>query len=294
MKILYVARHTCGLNDDEGAIGYALEKLGHIVHRIQQDSGYLASQIPDADFCLFHHWEDLNQIGRVEIPKVFWCFDLINYQDNELGSRNKNRIAWITKITDASDLGFCTDGDWVRQDTTGKLIQLLQGADERRMRMPNRVDQDVPLLLTGAGRGGERRQRFVDDMRNIYGESLTHIESGIYQEKLASLIERSEVVLAPDAPATDHYWSNRVYMTLGFGGFLLHPYCEDLTHHYTSGREIVYYKNRQELDQLIDHYQGQPEERWEIQSRAFERTAAEHTYRHRCEVLMEEVQKRIL
>jgi len=54
LKILYVARHTCGLNDDEGAITYGLESLGHTVIKIQQDLGFEAQAIRDVDFCLFH------------------------------------------------------------------------------------------------------------------------------------------------------------------------------------------------------------------------------------------------
>ena len=295
MNILYVARHTCGLNDDEGAIRYGLEKLGHTVIVCDESNGPGAHTI-DADFCLFHSWSKLSDIAAVKIPKVFWYFDLVDYSiDIKLGHRNTQRANWIKQVTSVSDLGFCTDGDWVKQDRTGKLRHLMQGADERVVGMwKEQLPPVKDLLFTGTRTGGKGRQNFVDFMRNTYPNSFHHVEKGVYQEKLSKLIKQSKIVLAPDHPVTNLYWSNRVYTTLGFGGFLLHPYCRLLTHHYTHGQEIVFYKSMEELQELISHYLDHPEERLRIQEAALERTKNNHTYTHRCQTLVEEVQRRIL
>ena len=51
MKIVYVAKHHSGDNDDEGAICYALEALGHEVVRFRENEGDRAIE-EDGDFML--------------------------------------------------------------------------------------------------------------------------------------------------------------------------------------------------------------------------------------------------
>lgn len=299
MNIVYVAKHDSGGNDDEGAIHYALESLGHKVQRVREVMGHKAPNV-EGDVCLFHKWEDVASIRRMPCPKVFWYFDLVEYEDPTLAKRNANRVAWMRRIVPAVDLGFCTDGDWVNKDQSGKLLRLLQGADVRYAGRGEGQDIDCdppintpPILLTGIRNGGRLRSSFVDEMAITYGTSFQNVTHGIHQQSLADLIARSRFIVAPDGPVTDHYWSNRVYNTLGFGGFLLHPYCATLTQHYHHGREIVYYANRRELHELIKQYWNAPEERLRIAMGGLDRTLREHTYTHRCRQLMNIIRERL-
>src|SRR5258705_108551 len=130
MRILYVAKHDAKGNCDEEAISHALEQLGHIVIKLHERDGSSTFNHV-ADFMLCHHWRNLDELRRIKIPKVFWCFDLIDSKDPTIAKRDLERINWITQMTNACDLGFMTDGDWVGKDKTGKLLWLMQGADER-------------------------------------------------------------------------------------------------------------------------------------------------------------------
>lgn len=305
MRILYVAKHDqVRSNDDEGAITDALTKLGHDVQRVREKYGSTAHKV-DADFCLFHHWNDFAALKRVKCPKVFWCFDLIDARDPTLVTRSKTRIAWIREATSLVSLGFCTDGDWVAGDNTRKLHQLMQGADQRyvgKFKVNDEIDVSsnrksgvarMPLLFTGIAKGGTKRQSFVDEMLLRYGCMFSHYSGGKHGHILAELIASASIVLAPDAPITDHYWSNRVYLTLGYGGFLLHPYCNGLWQHYDD-TELAYYRSRAELHELITYFLERPDVATRRSAAGLARTIRDHTYVNRCAELCKIVESRLL
>jgi len=294
MRIAYVAKHDSGGNDDEGAITYALEQLGHEVIRIQERRGHLVvNYLPD--FVLFHKWFDQDTLRKLRCPRVFWYFDLVHHRDQVLRQRCIGRIHWMNCITPLVDLGFCTDGDWVAHDHSGKLVHLPQGADARIIGQAciNPTTPTGTILFTGIRSGGRTRTTFVDEMRYSYRDRFIHITNGAYRLSLASAIASSDIVVAPDGPVTNLYWSNRVYMALGFGAFMLHPYCSKLTEHYEHFKEIVYYETRIELHDLIDRFTSVPLVRQAIAKDALDRTAKEHTYTHRCQQLIEVVKERL-
>lgn len=287
MKIAYIANHGCGGNDDEGAIAYALRELGHDVLEIRK-----SKYAHDSDLILFHH--DAIQEKRIlnRIPKVFWWFDLVNCDDSTLHRRCHSRMQWMEEMTSVVDLGFMSDGDWVHKDKTGKLVHLFQGADSRIAK--NYIKQRSPsILFTGISHGGGiKRESWVNEMRETYGYRFVH-KRNVYREDLRFLVSKAQVMVAPDFPVTDLYWSNRVFMALGFGAFMIHPYCAGLARLYEHGREIVFYDSRDEMHRLIKHYIAHPSECEPIRQAGFERTMAEHTYLHRCRELLGVVKERL-
>jgi len=293
MRIVYVAKHGQPDNDDEGAIAHGIRQLGHDVICLSEVGKARKILQTEGDFLLFHKWEDIETLQRVTIPKVFWYFDLVNYPDPVIQHRNQIRMQWMNSVVPLVDLGFCTDGDWVNQDDSGKLIRLMQGADSRVTGRGTKLGPYHPILFTGIRKGGKGRTEFVDNMKETYDKKFLHVEQGLHQRELADLIASTKIVVAPDAPVTDHYWSNRVYMMLGYGAFLLHPYCRTLAKHYTHGTDIIFYFDRNGLHRLIKHYLEFPENTLMIQQAALKRTLAEHTYTHRCEDLIRTVKERI-
>lgn len=286
-RILFVANHSAGGNDDEGAITHALTQLGHEVLCLPESRAQSAPAI-DADLCLFVKWSDRETISRLSCPAVFWWFDLVAWHhDITLRSRSRARVEWMRSTLPLVALGFLSDGDYALRQP-GKLHWLPQGADERVAGRGVPRPGGPEILFTGISRaGGRERQSFVDDLRTRYGRRFEHVERGVYRESLRDLIASAKVVVAPDSPATDRYWSNRVWNALGFGAFLLHPRCERLTECYQDGREIVLYGSREELFRLIDFYLDRPDERAAISEAGLQRTLDEHTYRHRARRLIE-------
>jgi len=295
MKILYVANHGAGGNDEEGAIAHALRSLGHDVTALSERKGHRVARLR-ADLLLFHHWQDYSALCSTQMPKVFWTFDRIEWpNDPELERRNQRRCEWIDRITELADVGFMTDGDWVAKDRTNKLCWLPQAADSRVVgRGVDCIRSQSPMILfTGSSTGcGKGRASWAVEMRRRWGELFVECR-GVHGRDLADIIAAAAVVVAPDVPATAHYWSNRVYLTAGFGGFLLHPYCERLTDGYEGGREVVYYHSRRELHALLDHWIVRGKERAEVAAAALTRTLRDHTYERRCERLVAIAKERL-
>ena len=306
-KILYLARHrNPATAEDEAAIGHALESLGHEVIRL--DEPYVSPKrrrVPvtinkiteadtqrPADFLLFHHYGDFGQLAKFPHPKCFWYFDRVTCDDPTLAGRSQVREAWLQQAMQTAGVGFCTDGDAVARHPD-RLVFLPQGCDERVAgRGAGHGAGDI--LFTGIARGGVGRESFVAEMRARYAQRFMHVERGFHGRDLANLVASHPIVVAPDAPVSDRYASNRVWLTLGYGGFLLHPWCDFLQGCYRDGKEIVYYRNRAELHAHIAYYLGNPEERQRIAQAGLQRTLAEHTYRHRAAKLIEVVRERLL
>ena len=96
MKIVYIAKHDSGHNDDEGAIAHAFRSLGHEVICVPEDQGRRAALHTGVDLWLAHKWNDQSGINRINTIKnrsggvlAFWYFDLVLFdpQDTSLNSR---------------------------------------------------------------------------------------------------------------------------------------------------------------------------------------------------------------
>lgn len=309
MRILYVAKHDSGGNDDEGAIAYALGQLGHEVVQVHE----FYNQIPLDDwaklnqefaFCLFHKWSNVDFIKRLKCPKAFWYFDLVDWPlDATLSSRCEARKRWMEEAIPLVDLGFCTDGDWVQRYNMGhctyeprsdrlyhKLHVLRQGADERIVGFGKAAERDLDVLFVGGVKGcGVQRESFVQQLRERYGNRFHWIDKGCYREGLRDLVARSKVVVCPDSPVTDKYWSNRVYVMAGFGACLLHSRVADRI---IPG--VLTYDDRQEMIGHIDDLLGAAEEhRKKASETVLEQVKQDHLYRHRCEELIRVVKEKL-
>lgn len=290
MKILYVATHGRGLNDDEGAIAHALRALGHEVVCVGEGEG-VRNRLPGitADFLLCHHWSDLDTLHAIPIPKVFWYFDRIDMGKPAFLPRTVSRRKHVAALTAACDLGFLTDGDQVAADTSGKLHWLPQGADGR-IAGRGTASESWDILYVGNRRG---REDFLAEMRGRWGRRFHWIPEGCYREQLRDAVASAKVVVAPDWPVSDRYWSNRVYVMLGFGAFLMHPYCATLQQHYQDRDHLVYYHSRTHLHDLINSYLTFPDARQALSSAALDHTISAHTYTQRCRDLVRIVRERL-
>lgn len=295
MRILYVAKHNSGGGDDEGAIAFALERLGHEVVLCHEDRAKAAGYVYKGrgfDFCLFHKWYDTYSLTTIDFPKVFWYFDLVDWpHDLTLSSRCEARKRWMAEVTPLVDLGFCTDGDWVTRDTTGKLRVLRQGADERVVGFGREQERAHDVLFVGGVKGcGVGRESFVRDLRKRYGGRFNWVERGVYREDLRDLVARSKVVVCPDSPVTDRYWSNRIYVMAGFGACLFHPRVEELV-----GQNLTLYDNREHLFALLEGHLETDNLQWLEPQRVkvLEMVKEKHLYRHRCEELVRIVKEQL-
>jgi hypothetical protein len=295
MKIVYIAKHNSGDNDDEGAISYALRELGHEVVCIQEND-VVRSIREDGDVVLVHKYENFSIMARMQPPIVTWDFDAVDIDDPQLKDRSRIRIELANNREKFSKLCLHTDGDWVDRNPD-KRVQLMQGADERYAGYGKPLESQPPIIFTGTVGHGERRSSHIESLKSHYGVRFAvtgeRPRSKVHGRALAHRLASAKIAIAPDGPNTHKYWSNRVYLTLGLGGFLIHPYCDRLLEHYDSD-ELVTYKTREELIELIDFYLQDNHFRELMRKRGHERTFKNHLYRHRCEVLVQLINERVL
>ncbi len=95
-------------------------------------------------------------------------------------------------------------------------------------------------------------------------------------------------IIVGDSVYSPNYWSNRVYETLGRGGFLLHPRVPGLEKEFEYYKHLVPYdiNDYDQIDGIIDHYLKADKEREEIQLAGHEHCKKLYTYKHRCKQLI--------
>lgn len=81
----------------------------------------------------------------------------------------------------------------------------------------------------------------------------------------------------------EHYWSDRVYETIGRGGFLIMPYIKGLEEEFVDGETIVFYEfgDWDGLKQKIDYYLEHPIERERIRLEGQDWVRQHATYTNR-------------
>jgi hypothetical protein len=312
MRVLFVARHASGDNDDEGAIAHALRALGHEVtclheRRMHRSGGpEVTSEAREHDLVLFLKWPNLDDIRAVSktTPCAYWHFDMIESVDGDptLAARSDHRIRWCNLVYPLVVAGFHTDGDWVDKVNNlpngGKLVHLYQGFDERAACTVSPAPGVPEVLFLGMVTHGQRRAGHVAHLRSTWGDRFGVMGEGgprrrYHGPELAALLAGAKVVVAPDGPGTDLYTSNRVFLTTGLGGFLIHPCCKSLYQHYTPGEHLQYYTSREHLDKLLEYYLDNPDSRDKLRLAGTARTTEANLYRHRVAALLTEVGRRL-
>lgn len=117
------------------------------------------------------------------------------------------------------------------------------------------------------------RNELVQWLYDTYPDDFTkfgHPQETIRNDRLNQLYANTKVVVGDSVCLDDfthtYYWSDRVYETIGRGGFLIHPYIKGLEEEFTDGETIVFYEygNFAQLKEKIDYYLTHDEEREKI------------------------------
>lgn len=313
MKILFIAKHGPIDNQDEDAVTYALTQLEHEVvcveenpRRRKESEKELESIALTCDFALGFKCPTISLLGNLPCPKVIWYFDKVgDGGDTSLTPRSKSRIAWFRDMLPYCRIAFITDGDFVASNPwdytrKGVIKQLMQGTDERFIGFgqypKDSIEQPPEIVFAGMVNHGQDRAAHIRHLQGRWNSHFGILGDGglgrrIHGRQLADYFSATKIVVSPQGPNTDRYWSNRVYLTTGLGGFLLHPYCDGLVDHYTPNKDLIYYHDWKELDDLIVYYLNNDTAREEMRQAGYERTIKDHLYRHRCQTLIKLVEE---
>lgn len=91
----------------------------------------------------------------------------------------------------------------------------------------------------------------------------------------------AKIMLGADITAeVDGYWSNRLWLTLGCGGFLLARYVRGMETYFENKRHLVWYHDEQECLSLSREYLAKPGERKQIALAGYHLVHQQHTFHH--------------
>jgi len=107
-----------------------------------------------------------------------------------------------------------------------------------------------------------------------------------YEEKAKAFL-CAKIVLNNLHPAEYHSVNARTFEACGVGAFQLVSWREGLNDVFKDGVEVVAYRNLREMHELIRFYLAAPEARTKIAAAARTRSAAEHTYAHRLQKILD-------
>ncbi len=133
------------------------------------------------------------------------------------------------------------------------------------------------------------RNQLLTWLKNTYKHRYTkygHPERTVRDLELNQLYVNSDVVVGDSLCLGfnhPYYWSDRVYETLGRGGFIIHPYIKGMEEEFTDGENIVFYEYMDfpGLKSKIDYYLSHEEDRERIRYNGHEFVKRNATYHNR-------------
>lgn len=145
----------------------------------------------------------------------------------------------------------------------------------------------------------EYRGQLLKFLKDTYGERYAKYgwpQETIRNDALNQLYADSKIAVGDSLCLSfDHpyYWSDRIYETLGRGGFMIHPFIEGMQEEFTDGDNIVFYEfnNWAQLKEKIDYYLEHNEERERIRRAGHEFVKNNATYHDRLSQMLDIVFK---
>lgn len=122
------------------------------------------------------------------------------------------------------------------------------------------------------------------------GFGITSLKGHIYPKEYARICYAAQIILGCDYNhETECYFSNRTWITMGCGGFLLTNYVSGLETIFTKGVHLEWYRSPEECLDLIGYYLKHEDRRKRIALGGYEFAHSRRTY----DVVMDEIISRI-
>ncbi len=283
--------------DPENWIFDTFVKKGHNVVRIQKtmntpykDEILKACKDNNADILLFIKPEIIPLDEYIAICKecqattVMWNFDWMMAPGNK---------EWFVSKAKVTDIVFGTDGykenDFYIKEGINR-IELHQGIDKDKhssidVSIPEyeKYACDVAFIGSLYTKEREKLDKFLRDNYNyrLYGNTK---ENRIWYREFSKLCRVAKIIIGDNyVNDIDGYWSDRVYLTLGSGGFLLTHYVNGLEKEFQDGVHLAWWKDYKELKDKIEYYLSRPEERKKIAHTGYLEVQENHNYDKRIE-----------
>lgn len=105
----------------------------------------------------------------------------------------------------------------------------------------------------------------------------------VYRKEKVKLYNACKVVIGATLFHLRTALTVRPFQVPACGGFIIDDYRDDLGRHFELGKEMICYRNKKELRELVEYFLKHPKEREEITQRAKAKILKEHTFKQRME-----------
>jgi len=257
----------------EPEIADYLEFAGHKVWRyhytkvdqqkfLQQDFDLVITALPQCFPVSF--WES------VRAPKIAWYFDWIQ----GFQSRQQQYIPAIRPF----DLVISTDG-WIDMYATAGIDRRwLPHACDMRTYHPVECEIKRDVGFIGHVYTTYRRNLLNNLNRRYDFEHFGNREE-CWGPKYSQVCNSVKIMVGDncrnDIPG---YWSDRLYLSLGSGAFLMYPRVPGIENYFTDGEHLVLFDNEVDLHNKINYYLDKPGERKRIAQNGAEEVAKNHNW----------------
>lgn len=315
MIITFCGNFTVGYSS-ESQHAKTLESLGHQVIRLQEGEATGEEILEDSrqsDVLIFihtHGWftpgmplgEVLRILKQEGTPTLTYHLDLWKGLHREQDLEDDPFYKQIGHF-------FATDklmADWFNDQTEVEGHYLPAGVFHEEATMLEQNPGWVKDVAFVGSRGYHPewpyRPLLIDWLKETYGDRFGHysgeqeaigLKRGLELNQLfadTKVVVGDSLCIGFDYP---WYWSDRVYETLGRGGFLIMPYIQGMEQEFEDGKHLVNYEygDFKQLKYLIDYYLDNPKEREAIRRAGHEQVKNNYTYLHRWKVILDEINR---
>jgi hypothetical protein len=317
MKIAYVGNFSQD-HCTEVHIKKTLESLGHTVIPLQEDVfnvGQIYEIAKDCSLFLYTKTWGLIPAGNVDgnglleklknckVPTASYHLDLYWGISREAGIANDP--FWKT------DFVFTPDGGHDQEFRQAGInhYYLKPGVFDQECYLDTTVEKRDEVLFVGSYNYHSEwgyRQELLNNLAEHYGGRFMKYGNGggqfahlpIRGDELNKLYASTKVVVGDSLCKgfnSEYYWSDRVYETLGRGGFLIHPYIKGLDDEFTDKKHLVFYQYGKfsQLYDLIDYYLEHDDEREKIRLAGHNFVKKNATYKHRVKEMLTIIKKEL-
>jgi len=288
-----------------------LQSLGHKVVRLQETearSEEILRYAIDADLFIWVHTHGWRTPGKFEMDKVLKTLKEYNvitmtyHLDLWFGLQRQKDLDTHPVYKNIGHF-FTVDrqmADWFNDKTKviGHYIPAGVYYDECEIKDYTKRHDIVFVGSKKYHPEWEYRPKLIDWLHDTYGERFEHYGNGglpgLRGAKLNKLYSSTKIVIGdtlclgfkyPD------YWSDRVYETMGRGGFIIHPYIQGMEREFEDKKHLVFYEygNFKQLKELIDYYLKNDSEREAIRKSGHELVKQNYTYKNRWQQILKEL-----
>lgn len=135
------------------------------------------------------------------------------------------------------------------------------------------------------------RPQLIDWLQDTYGDRFTRIAgdtpAGTTRGRELNRLYADSKVVVGDSLCLNfdypYYWSDRVYETVGRGGFLIHPRVKGMERHFEDHEHLAFYDygDFDQLHDLIEYFLRDHDARNEVRTAGQAHVKANHTYTQR-------------